>query len=485
MRYVVEDNRAALLLVLGLALGVAADILLWSGGLAGLGFTAWVALCGLASLSINLLAPASWRAVLLRWFGVATGAMCIPVFRASGEFILLSFLLLMLSAVVVLVQARGTSLMCAKIADYNRAFWRLPISVITGSFPWIAQVQWRGMTTSRRLFGIIKGLLLAAPLLFVFIALFSSADINFERYASHIASAIAFAGPEHLFFIAVMAWITTGLLSCTMPNEDRPPTPNSKSVFSLGSEETIIVMGSLAALFIAFIVLQASYLFGGYGMVEGTSDFTFASYARRGFFELVVVSALTLVLLLGLAAARSPLRFYRSLALVLIACVFIMLASALHRLSLYVDVYGLSMSRVFAFAFMFWLTGNLLSFAATCLRGQAEGFASGLIISGVAVGFVLALLNPAAVVVQVNIDRASQHEREVDWQYLFNLGPDAVPLLVENLAKLNPSVQSQVATALMMRYVEQVDTRQNDWRTFNFSHAKARSAVISKVKELD
>ena len=49
-------------------------------------------------------------------------------------------------------------------------------------------------------------------------------------------------------------------------------------------------LGPIAILFLAFLVVQPRYLFGGRAVVMGTADLSFAEYARHGFFELVTVS---------------------------------------------------------------------------------------------------------------------------------------------------------------------------------------------------
>jgi Domain of unknown function (DUF4173) len=65
-------------------------------------------------------------------------------------------------------------------------------------------------------------------------------------------------------------------------------------VFSLGIVEIGIVLGLLDLLFLTFVVIQVRYLFGGAGRVAATAGLTHTEYARRGFFELVTVTALAL-----------------------------------------------------------------------------------------------------------------------------------------------------------------------------------------------
>ena len=66
----------------------------------------------------------------------------------------------------------------------------------------------------------------------------------------------------------------------------------------LGAVELNVVVTILDLLFLAFVIVQFRYLFGGRDLVQQSANLTYAEYARHGFFELVAVAALTLPLLL-------------------------------------------------------------------------------------------------------------------------------------------------------------------------------------------
>src|SRR5690606_28461555 len=108
-------------------------------------------------------------------------------------------------------------------------------------------------------------------------------------------------------------------------------------------------------LFLFFVLVQFRYLFGGAGMIEVTPGLTYAEYARRGFFELVAASALVLPLLLvgdWLFDHRGPRDgwIFRALSLLLILLVLVVMASAFHRMRLYLGAYGMTEPRLYATA---------------------------------------------------------------------------------------------------------------------------------------
>src|SRR5919206_568124 len=121
----------------------------------------------------------------------------------------------------------------------------------------------------------------------------------------------------------------------------------------IGIVEIGIVLALVDLLFLAFVVVQFRYLFGGRALVEARTHLTYAEYARHGFFELVVVAALVLPLLLLADWAlrrerRRDHRIFAVLAATLVVLLLAVVASAFERLRLYQQVYGLTELRVYA-----------------------------------------------------------------------------------------------------------------------------------------
>src|SRR5206468_563436 len=98
-----------------------------------------------------------------------------------------------------------------------------------------------------------------------------------------------------------------------------------------GVTEVAVVLGLLNALFLAFVLVQVRYFFGGAALVQVTRGLTCADYARRGFFELVAVTALVLPVLLAAhwllpKESTGPQRLFRVLAGSLVAMLFVIMA---------------------------------------------------------------------------------------------------------------------------------------------------------------
>lgn len=123
------------------------------------------------------------------------------------------------------------------------------------------------------------------------------------------------------------------------------------------------VMGVFCLFYLAFFVLQGSYLFGAFTrtLPEG---FIVSEYARQGFFELCKVMAVNFVLLwLAARLAVQPLRerkLLRVSAAVLLAESLLFAVVAASKLGLYIDCFGFTPLRLQSF----WLVTVL---AAGCV----------------------------------------------------------------------------------------------------------------------
>jgi Domain of unknown function (DUF4173) len=357
------------------------------------------------------------------------------------------------------------------LADYASGLLAAGASAVVGAFPLLAEdIRWRelgGLT--RRTVAVARGVALAAPLLALFGGLFVAADVIFQHLLdSAVPSPLA--PVRHAALVLLWAWLTAGLLRDLVASRD-PAAPAARVRLRLGIVEIGTVLALLDLLFLAFVVVQLRYLFGGRGLVESQAHLTYAEYARRGFFELVVVAALVLPLLLlaDWALERRRRRddvVFAALAAALVLLLLAVVASALERLWIYQQEYGLTELRVYATALVLWLGVVLVWFCGTVLRRRRRSFAAGAAVAGFAAVVAMNVLNPDALIARTNVSRP-----HVDVGYLARLSDDATPTLLRALPSLSPPDRRRLTAALLSR------TRSNDWRAWNLDRSRAAKAV--------
>ena len=469
------------LLLIAVALGVLADLLLWDTRW-GIGFTLWAMLLAVslavlfARFSAN--APRGWQGAVLAlsFAGIAAA------WRDSSVLIVLDVLGVVTCGAVAMMRSREGRLVALRFSDLAKESLAGFIDALIGAPALVAadrSTRRQGAGVSRAAFPVLRGLLLALPLLILFSALFAAADATFEYVLVTVFDIDLAALFRHVFFTGAISWILAGILYGRFLHSHadalRGATSNGPT---LGIIEVSLPLGGVALVSAAFVLTQLAYLFGGISYVLGTPEITLADYARRGFFELVTVATLTLPLLLAaewLLRKESPKarRVFAGIAITQLVLLAVIMASAFHRLFEYQTHFGLTESRFYAAAFLVWVGTVLVVYAATVLRGRRELFVSGALVAGLAVLALVHGLNPDAKIARLNILRFTEGTT-LDTGYLGTLSVDAVPVLLESYEKLPEPERSAIRDILIAR---RNDLQSAGWRSWNLSRSRARGML--------
>jgi hypothetical protein len=335
----------------------------------------------------------------------------------------------------------------------------------------------------------VRGAALATAPLIVFGVLFASADEAFARLLTNMVAIHLEEVASHVALAGLFAWLAAGWLYWVVVNDGSRLVHSDQLGIRVGTLEVAVALGMVIALFVAFIAVQSTYLFGGEALVQATTGLTYAEYARSGFFELVIAAFLVLPLLLvGLWLVRDEptqsQRVVRLMAAGLEVLIFVIIASALYRMRLYQEAYGLTHLRFLTTTFIIWLVVVFVLFSATVLRGAPRGFTASAVTTALAAIVLLAIVNPDARIVAANVERA-RGGAEFDAGYLRELSADAVPAIVAALPSLPESSRCATAHWLVTRWGSEARaSRPGDWRTWNFSRANARRLTRENEDEL-
>ena len=486
-------------LLAAIALGILADPLLrnepW-----GLGLLVWIiAFAAIATLLLRHGSRARSPESSI-WLAVAVLFAAGLSWRDS-EVLLVFDVLAMLTALALLALSLNAipvpGLATARVRDLIRAGLGTGFDVATGVIPLLmsdAELQ----TTLRpspdgSVRRIGRALLITVPILLVFTLLLAQADPVFGSFFRFLDVDLDVA-LSHVVIAGFFAWVVAGWLRRSLLA--RPGSPGSPAIpvtLTLGATDVTLALGGLNLLFAVFVAVQIGWLFGGEGLVLRTTGLSYAEYARRGFFELTGVAALLLPVLLGAqalipASDSRTLRLYRRLAVPLLVLLGAIMVSAGARMSLYIQYYGISTDRLYATAFMIWLAIVFVWLALTVLRSRPRSFATGLVVSGFVVLFILNVLNPDGLVARANLARGEPGRTGAagpDLPYVASLGGDAVPVLVSALT--GPSIAVDTAAAgdrcaaaaiLLDRWTgEKAARTARYWTQWNLARSRAMGAV--------
>lgn len=336
---------------------------------------------------------------------------------------------------------------------------------------------------SPRAWAVARGLGLALPVVVLFAMLLTSADIAFNRFILDVLKALSLDDfPEltlRVMVTGLVGWACLGGLAFALRDDARmnenTETKTGLGHFHLSFTESAIVLFSVNALFVAFVVIQLRYFFGGQSNIT-VEGFTYADYARRGFGELVLVALFTLglgLVLQRLTRRQSPITVwgFNVLCAILVALTGVILASAFQRLMLYEEAYGFTRLRTYPHIFMIWLGVLLVVFLITTLLNRPRLFVFGALLA--ALGFVATLntLNSDAFIARHNIVRYHTTGK-LDAAYLATLSDDALPELLPLLNDADEDTRAIIGGALHYR-LNQLMALPNGWPGWHVARARA------------
>ncbi|KAB1946160.1 DUF4173 domain-containing protein [Micromonospora sp. ALFpr18c] len=311
----------------------------------------------------------------------------------------------------------------------------LPPAATVRALPWAVRGLRSGRPTGSgiEVGRIITSLAISVGLLLLFGVLFSSADAVFADLVTGLLPDISAPGVIGWAFRLLL--IGGGLLGAAYlvsrpPDLDGLRPGPSRPAHRL---EWTLPLVLLDALFAAFVLVQLTVLFGGAGHVLRTAGLTYAEYARGGFWQLLAVTALTL-LVIAIAARRAPKasRADRLLVRVLLgtlaALSLVIVASALYRMQVYADAYGATRLRLVVATAELWLGLLFVLVGVAVVRLRADWLPRLVIGTAVLALLGLAVVNPDRLIADRNVDRYLETGR-LDVNHLSGLSADAVPAL--------------------------------------------------------
>lgn len=493
-------KNAYRLWIAALLLGWAFDFLFWKKYI-GINFPIFLSLClilGFVLLLTYHIKPnrkSLWLLVPLLFFAAIT------VLRNEPLTLGLAFLFSLLCAGLLAVTYLGGRWMEYSLADYIVNFVLLAGSLIARPviFARMARKERAesGVKVSTFPIGpVVRGFAIAIPILIVFSYLLAGADVvynqkvidffDFDNMPDNIA---------RLAIILFVGYLAAGvLLHAAAKSQDAKLTGEEKPLLRrfLGFIEAAIVLGSVVALFLLFVVIQFQYFFGGEVNI-GVEGFTYSEYARRGFNELATVAFLSLLLTLGLSAiTRREIeierRIFSGLCVANAALVVVMLISASQRLSLAIDWHGFSRLRVYPRIFIIWVGILFVAVVVLELLRKERYFAFAALLASFGFAATLGLYNVDAAIVRHNVQRELQN-KHLNINHLSSLSTDAVPALVQAFDNpaLPKSTHEGVGAALLCfvfddrRWTELHD----DWRSFNYSQWRGSQQLESLQDKLN
>ena len=286
---------------------------------------------------------------------------------------------------------------------------------------------------------ILIGLLISIPLVSFLIVLLSGADAVFGNiFESLMLNCIvdfflnfgnAIGVTITFIFIFFAAYCIMRFFSKKTINEEVVEKRNYEPIIA------ITVLSIISVVYLIFSVIQIVYLFIGGG--ELPTGYTYAEYAREGFFELLTVAIINFLMVLFVNNRFRESRALKILMTVISGCTYIMIASSCMRMLLYIDAYLLTSLRILVLWGLAVLALLFAAVIASIFKHDFPLFRYSIIVVSV-MYMILSFSHYDYIIADYNLSHIDYAETEegsprsfTDYDYLATLSTDAAPVIAE------------------------------------------------------
>ena len=474
------------------------DCLIWADAL-GFGFAAGAAL--LLVTGLWYLRPA-WRHT-----GVYTAALvllffvgCVSlVFSADTGVKTLTLFCLMILFTCILMDGMNLRVWTAgtfrSVGDFFYTAFAASFGKIgAGMYGLFHREQDENAKRQKGLGKALLGLLIALPVAAILLVLLSSADEAFHGMLDGIDLE---KFPEKIYSLILAAPLFILLFSQMFSLRDVRREPKKESDKGLDPTILTFFLVGVSVVYLAYLFSQLAYFFSGF-MGFLPEEFTYAEYARRGFFELTAVSVINiLIVILGTALSRKkngrlPLGV-RLLSLFLCLFSLVLVGTEVAKMKMYMDTYGLTRLRILTTLFMVFLAVVFLALIVHLFVRRFPYFKVA-VIAGVLLTVAVNFISVDRMVAEYNVwAYQSGTLNTVDVETITELGDAAVPALLRLAEDSDPDVSKEARSELFSRWQDLHETgawdssihryttgdlKSYDYRGYNLVSYRARQLLL-------
>ena len=337
-------------------------------------------------------------------------------------------------------------------------------------FKWGKEAKAERLPVLRR---VLIGLGISVPVLIFLVIMLSRADMIFshtvERFFTGISAGFDMGTAVRAWLGIVTGFYLFGILYVIFAGkEEQADKPAAKQI--IGDCMIInIVLSSVLVVYTLFVGIQFRYLFAApsnlpYGL-------NFVNYARRGFFELLILTFVNIAFILVVvwltkSQSGNSAKLAKGLCMYLCAITVVLLISSFYRMWLYGSDDGLTRMRLLVFGFLIF---EFIGLGFTFFYIAKPKFNIVLVYCFIALSYYL-LLN------LVPIDRVITREQinryfatgQGGIHYAMSLSPDAAP----EVARLLHSSDIRTRRYAEAYFVAHGMESSTSWRQWNLSRSR-------------
>lgn len=290
---------------------------------------------------------------------------------------------------------------------------------------------------------VLIGVLCAVPVLIVVVPLLISSDAAFKGMLSNIFSN-TFSGIIKVI-LGVMASVFVISYGLSL-KVGRVAKLRQGDFAGVENVYMISFLSAISAAYVLYLFSQLAYFFSAFKGFLPDGKITYSQYARKGFFEMCVIAVINLIIVfLALLISKKQngkvCHAIKAITTFISSFTLIIIATAISKMVLYINRYGMTVLRLTTSAFMVFLSIVFISVILRIYINKINIVKTALITAGCVI-LLLGTVNVNAVCAKYNYESyKSKRLENIDINQLYELGDEGIPYIV----KLTCSDEEQTA----------------------------------------
>ncbi len=341
---------------------------------------------------------------------------------------------------------------------------------------------------NRTLWYSILGVLISLPMLLIVAGLLSGADAVFRKMTNDL---LDFIRPDNvmnvIFRVCFLFFASYSLTAFLCKRTIKEEVKNNRK------GEPVLAITVTALLSLMYLLFSGIQIFGLFlGKMQLPEGYTYAKYAREGFFQLLAVSILNLVIVLVVMSFFRESKILKAIMTIMSLCTFVMIASSAMRMIIYIRYYYLTFLRIFVLWALLVLFLLFLGVIISIYRDSFPLFRySVTVVSVLYIG--LSFSHPDYIIAAVNVANAPRTEEAVreqedfdygddffsgpfflgeyynDYRYLTTLSADAAPVLISYMEELGYHMEVYHGENVFQE-LEKLGVEYKSWKLSGFGY---------------
>ena len=333
----------------------------------------------------------------------------------------------------------------------------------------------------------LKSFVYAVPVILIVLILLMSADSVFANIFANIFDEFKniFMAENFVMFcirmciIIIFFFIFSGFFVNILKKDTMFNSESEEKIVEIHIEKMTInmILTILNIFYFIFSIIQFTSLFSNIN----TNDFDYATYARQGFFQLMIISFINIVMIMLAKVNKGNTSSYtKGMSILILLFTMVILLSAFFRMNLYEKAYGYTYLRLFVYYILVTEFILILPIGLWILDRKIDilKWTIGIV---TIMYMILNFSNIESTIAKRNVDRyfENQEENEIDLEYLFHhTGTDAIGQIKRLLNAKDESVVKRVEEYLQLEK-EELQNIKTSWQETNLSEINAKEELIN------